>query len=255
MFFYPSLMGATGNLAQKYLWQSLRNIEASGASLMIWPAATRPNVQKLIDTILADNVTYPHGDQDKERFLKVVGPYHRLTITEDYQLLNKAIEQHNQGLREVGRFVYLSVPPKFFGAISKEINLHLRPKDEKTWLKVIVEKPFGVDLNSALQLSRDLFSNLKEEEVLCVDHYMGKDGLHGIRDFRNANKDYISHSFRLRDNYLEIEYKRSMIITPNEKTLFFQSSQSCSPRVIDHHLLLDINIGRSPRFPFAHAFF
>jgi hexose-6-phosphate dehydrogenase len=197
-------MGATGNLAQKYLWQSLRNIEAEGVKLVVWPAATRPNVQKNIDTILKENVTYPNGASDEKRFLSVVAPYHRLAESDDYVRLNKDIAERSKGKVEVGRLIYLSVPPKVFGAIAKEINASLRPSD-KAWLKVIVEKPFGVDLNSALQLSRDLFSSLKNEEVLCVDHYMGKDGLSGIRDFHVMNPGYLSPSIIKRIEKVEIQ--------------------------------------------------
>ena len=198
-------MGATGNLAQKYLWQSLRNIEFEGVPLHVWPAATRPNMQKLVDTILKDNVTYPNGKRDVERFAKGVAPYHRLAESVDYETLQKDIEANNKkNKKETGRVIYLSVPPKFFGAIAKEIHQHLRPKDG-AWLKVIVEKPFGVDLNSALQLSRDLFSSLKNEEVLCVDHYMGKDGVRGIREFRRKNPDYLSNSLIKKIERVEIQ--------------------------------------------------
>jgi len=198
-------MGATGNLAQKYLWQSLRNIEAGGASIVVWPAATRANSQKLVDTILKDNVTYPNGKSDEERFLRVVAPYHRLAESQDYDALNKDIDARNQGKKEVGRLVYLSVPPKFFGAIAKEINQLLRPRNSNAWLKVIVEKPFGVDLESAEQLSKDLFASLKNEEVLCVDHYMGKDGVRGIREFRKGNPDYMTRTLIKQIEKVEIQ--------------------------------------------------
>jgi hexose-6-phosphate dehydrogenase len=198
------LMGATGNLAQKYLWQSLRNIEDEGSPITVWPAATRPNVQKLIDTILTDNVTYPKGASDKQKFLARVAPYQRLAEPADYIAVDAAIDKRNKGKKEVGRLFYLSVPPKAFAAIAKEINEHLRP-DDGAWLKVVVEKPFGVDLNSALELARDLFASLKEHEVLCVDHYMGKDGVRAIREFREANPMYLTHSFVKKIEKVEIQ--------------------------------------------------
>lgn len=172
---------------------------------MVWPAATRAGVQHVVDQILTDNVTYPNGDSDKARFLRSVAPYHRLSETADYQALNVEIEKSLQGKKERGRFVYMSVPPKFFGSISREISNNLRPKAQDTFLKVIVEKPFGTDLNSAMQLSRDLFNSLKEHEVLCVDHYMGKDGLRGIREFRVQNPDYINHSLIRKIDHIQVQ--------------------------------------------------
>jgi hexose-6-phosphate dehydrogenase len=191
------LIGATGNLAQKYLWQSLRNIEhkqEASAALKIWPAGTRAGMQGTIDTILAANVTYaPSGS--KQTFLATVGAYHKLSEPSDYTQLNAAIAESNKGKREVGRVVYMSVPPKFFGGIAGEIHTHLRPTEAKAWLKVVVEKPFGVDMTSAHKLSNALFASLQTEEVLLVDHYMGKDMLNGIRDFRVTNPEYLSSSF------------------------------------------------------------
>lgn len=203
------LIGATGNLAQKYLWQSLRNIDYEGktpAKLKIWPAGTRPGMQQAIDTILANNVTYLPADSQEQFTSKVVGAYHQLSSSEHFAKLNQAISQSNAGEEEVGRIVYLSVPPKFFGGIASEIHQHLRPAENSTaYLKVIVEKPFGVDLSSALQLSRDLFQSLQEDEVLCVDHYMGKDTLRAIGPFRLANPDFVSHEFISKLDRVEVQ--------------------------------------------------
>jgi len=191
------LMGATGNLAQKYLWQGLFNIMATpssptAAKLALWPAATKsPEIsQPLMDKIVRDNVTYREYPNTKAEFLSRVGKYHALKDTKDFVKLQNTLRERELREREVGRVVYMSVPPKAFGAIAAEIHTNLRPLNKDAWLKVIVEKPFGVDLASAKQLSADLFHSLSADEVLLVDHYMGKFGLHAMRYFHDGNPHY-----------------------------------------------------------------
>ena len=191
------LMGATGNLAQKYLWTSLSNIRERGvqtaARLTVWPAATKPSAQSepVVRRILRENATYS-SDASRAAFLDRVAPYTQLAQPDDYSALSRAIAERlrAEDSREAGRLVYLSVPPKFFGGIAQAINERLRPSDAGAWLKVIVEKPFGVDLASAQQLSRELFSHLRADEVLLIDHYCGKATLSALRDFYRANPHY-----------------------------------------------------------------
>lgn len=152
--------------------------------------------QPQIDAILADNVTSAKPHQ-KEFFLPQVNKYHQLSASSDYAVLQASISQRmkNLGEVEVGRLIYMSVPPKVFGPIAKEINTSLRPQRSDAWLKVIVEKPFGVDLVSADELAHNLFVSLKEKEVLLVDHYMGKFGLVAMREFHHLNRNYVKKLF------------------------------------------------------------
>jgi len=94
---------------------------------------------------------------------------------EQYTALSAQIaaDLATRGEREAGRLVYLSIPPKFYGSIATEINAHLRPAPG-AWLRVIVEKPFGVNTASARKLAAEIEAALGADEVLLVDHYMGK---------------------------------------------------------------------------------
>ncbi|CAK9085595.1 GDH/6PGL endoplasmic bifunctional protein [Includes: Hexose-6-phosphate dehydrogenase (Glucose 1-dehydrogenase) (GDH) (Glucose-6-phosphate dehydrogenase)) [Durusdinium trenchii] len=194
------LLGATGNLAEKYLWQGLYNIYSEGLStgddLAVYPAATKSadKATPVLERILGNNITYT-SEESKTAFLSRVSDYVQLREEEQFVALDEMIDADMQKTGEVesGRMFYLSVPPKFFGSIAHMISDHLRPSEDDAWLRVIVEKPFGVDTSSAEELADSLYESLEDEEILLVDHYMGKAGMHGIREFvkRNPLNDYL----------------------------------------------------------------
>lgn len=100
------------------------------------------------------------------------------------------------------RLFYLSTAPSFFGLISKQLGAAglAKPKD-KAWTRVIVEKPFGHDLESARQLNAELASVFHEDQVYRIDHYLGKETVQNLLVFRFANsifeplwnRQYIDH--------------------------------------------------------------
>jgi glucose-6-phosphate 1-dehydrogenase len=99
----------------------------------------------------------------------------------------KQIEQE-RGLPG-NRLYYLSVAPEFFATIVRNLSEAgmIRPKGEKLWSRVIIEKPFGKDLESALQLNNQVRSYLGESQVYRIDHYLGKETVQNLFSFRFGN--------------------------------------------------------------------
>ncbi len=81
---------------------------------------------------------------------------------------------------------YFATAPKFFGLLCD--NLHKAGfKDGAGWKRIIVEKPFGTDLASALQLNKDVLANWAENQIYRVDHYLGKETVQNLLAFRFSN--------------------------------------------------------------------
>ena len=81
---------------------------------------------------------------------------------------------------------YFAVAPKFFGTLCD--NLHATGfKDGPGWKRIIVEKPFGTDLASALKLNREVLANWNEDQIYRVDHYLGKETVQNLLAFRFSN--------------------------------------------------------------------
>jgi len=194
------LLGSTGNLAKKYLWQSLLNIDAGAEQppydVLVLPAATKKaaQAQPVVDAALAENVTFPSAAA-RESFAMKTLPYVRLRSEDDYAAAAAVLREHARARggrgREIGRLWYLAVPPKFYGGIARNIHAHGRPSDTAaapTWMRVVFEKPFGSSLASAEALAAVLKeSGLREEEIYRVDHYLGKAAVRALLPFRQLN--------------------------------------------------------------------
>ncbi|HEU5402485.1 MAG TPA: glucose-6-phosphate dehydrogenase [Terriglobales bacterium] len=83
---------------------------------------------------------------------------------------------------------YLATAPKFFGTIVQQLGAAgLATQENGRWRRVIIEKPFGNDLESAKALNRRIRSVLEENQIYRIDHYLGKDTVQNILVFRFGN--------------------------------------------------------------------
>ncbi|HVO58687.1 MAG TPA: glucose-6-phosphate dehydrogenase [Dongiaceae bacterium] len=86
------------------------------------------------------------------------------------------------------RFHYLAVAPKFFSTIVRKLGeVGLTQENNGNWVRVIVEKPFGHDYDSAIQLNKELKEILSERQIYRIDHYLGKETVQNVLVFRFAN--------------------------------------------------------------------
>lgn len=111
------------------------------------------------------------------------------TKPEDYGQLKKFVEEL-EGSERHNYLFYLSAAPEFFGVISSNLkasSLVISPTPGERRSAVIVEKPFGHDLDSARTLNVQLRQSLAEEQIFRIDHYLGKETVQNILVFRFAN--------------------------------------------------------------------
>lgn len=179
------IVGGTGDLAKKYLWQGFFQLyinQVSGGNTFSFYAgglspadkATPIFFEILKAVSCTNNVSQERCALLKEQFLRL-SQYRQLKSLEEYQDLAKHIEKQLQeeGMKEAGRLFYLSVPAFAYADIADKINNSCRPT-AGAWLRVVLEKPFGHDLRSAQVLASQLGNSLKEEEMYRIDHYLGK---------------------------------------------------------------------------------
>src|SRR5712675_735625 len=136
----------------------------------------------------AERIYYVKGDfQDPEAYKRLA------------QQIDDVSKEHNtQG----NKFFYLAVAPRFFSPIVQQLGQAGLTKEESNqWARVIVEKPFGHDLSSAIQLNKDLKQVLAENQIYRIDHYLGKETVQNLMVFRFSNniieplwnRNYVDH--------------------------------------------------------------
>lgn len=87
---------------------------------------------------------------------------------------------------EGNRLFYLAMGPDFFGPVASKLKQH-KLTDTKGFHRLIIEKPFGRDLASAMALNKEINRSFKEEDIYRIDHYLGKDMVQNIAVLRFAN--------------------------------------------------------------------
>ena len=109
---------------------------------------------------------------------------------EAYKRLRAALDQNDRERGTQGnRLFYLSTPPSVFGKIVEQLSdAGLGPKDQAHgWSRLIVEKPFGTDLESARALQAEVTKVFEEKHVYRIDRYLGKEPVQDIMALRFAN--------------------------------------------------------------------
>jgi glucose-6-phosphate 1-dehydrogenase len=84
-------------------------------------------------------------------------------------------------------FYYLATAPTFFAEIVKQLGAANLVSEEHGWRRVIIEKPFGRDYESARKLNKEIREVLDEKQIYRIDHYLGKETVQNILVFRFAN--------------------------------------------------------------------
>jgi glucose-6-phosphate 1-dehydrogenase len=120
-----------------------------------------------------------------------------------YQKLKAKLEELDHDYDTQGnRIFYLATAPEFFGVVAKQLgDAKLAKPAKRTWTRLIVEKPFGRDLESARSLNKTLASVFDESQIYRIDHYLGKETVQNLLVFRFANsifeplwnRQYIDH--------------------------------------------------------------
>ncbi|GMR04613.1 MAG: glucose-6-phosphate dehydrogenase [Thermodesulfobacteriota bacterium] len=111
-----------------------------------------------------------------------------------YERLSKRLSEIDRvSGSKCSRIFYLATPPSFFPVIIEQLSaagLSQRDDGQKELPKIIIEKPFGRDLESARELNNIALKAFTEEQIYRIDHYLGKETVQNILFFRFANGIY-----------------------------------------------------------------
>ncbi len=191
------IFGATGDLTKRKLFPALYNL-AKGNLLSrefsivctgrndLTSEAFREQISAEMKTFATSEVTPETWDWFLPRIHYVRGD---VTNPESYQKLKEVITLADQTHNAHGNyFFYLAISPDFFGETIKQLGAAGLTREENgQWRRVIIEKPFGRDLESAHALNAEIKQSLTERQIYRIDHYLGKETVQNIMVFRFGN--------------------------------------------------------------------
>ena len=244
------LFGASGDLTKRKLIPALFNLvnakllpdtfAVMGVSVDdLDVEAFRKQVSEFLPTNdpaaldwLRSRLFYERGDfGDPNTFVKL---RNRLTAID--------AESHTEG----NYLFYMATAPKFFASIVQQLGrAGLSTQENGRWRRVVIEKPFGTDLESAKTLNRDIKSVLQENQIFRIDHYLGKETVQNIMVFRfdNAifepiwNRRYIDH----------VQITNAETVGVERRGAYFDSAGTLRDMVPNHVMqLLSLTAMESP---------
>ncbi len=178
------LFGATGDLAKRKLFPSLYRLEKDGAlhvpvigvARSDWTdddfrMHARESIEQHVDDV--DGATI---DALCERLDLVQGDY---SDAATWNELSDLLDSHDSCVA----VFYMAIPPSLFPMVAEKlqsVDLHTRGR-------IVVEKPFGRDYASAVELNETLHSVFAEDHIFRIDHYLGKEAVEDLLVFRFAN--------------------------------------------------------------------
>jgi glucose-6-phosphate 1-dehydrogenase len=176
------LFGATGDLAKKKLFPALYDLEDLGElDVKIYGVASSKWTQDVFKENVESAVRARKPDVDEaalatllEGMQLIVGDYED---PQTFVVLADAIKDFKLPV------IYLAIAPEYFGRIIEALSA----VGITSRARIVVEKPFGRDLESAKSLDLELKKLLPEEQIFRIDHYLGKEAVEDLLVFRFAN--------------------------------------------------------------------
>ena len=191
-----AIFGISGDLAKKMTFRALYKLEERGKlDCPIVGVAIDEWDDEQLRQHARDAIGATVGDPDEDVFARLAA---RLSYVQGDYSDGDTFARVGKALGEAKRPVfYLEIPPSLFATVVQGLGEMGLTESAH----VVIEKPFGHDLESARQLNSELCSVLREEQILRIDHYLGKEPVLDITYLRFANailepvwnREHVSH--------------------------------------------------------------
>ena len=191
------LFGVTGDLSRKKVMPAIYDLANRGLlppGFSLTGFARRDWANQDFAQIVHDSVKAHARTEFREEVWRQLAEGFRFVsgdFDDDaaFDNLRRTIEELDQVRGTGGNHAfYLAIPPGFFGVVAQQLKEHgLADSTEDAWRRVVVEKPFGHDLESARELNSTLDEVFAPSSIFRIDHYLGKETVQNILATRFAN--------------------------------------------------------------------
>lgn len=190
------IFGGTGDLAHRKLLPAIYNLQSEELlpeNFAVVAIGRRDKTKEDYRKEIYDSIKqFSRFGMDNEVWNRIKNRiyYRRMDFlqTEDYQGLNEYLNEIDKKHKTKGnRIYYMAVAPEYFEGIVENLNNFCIDRKAHSWNRVVIEKPFGKNLSSAIYLNNKIVEVFKEENTYRIDHYLGKEMLQNIMVIRFAN--------------------------------------------------------------------
>ena len=174
----------------------------------------------------------------------VSGEYHHPEAFE--KLKNRLEELDRQHKLNGNRLFYLATPPDIYPVIIDQLQKAglARHPNGKSWVRIIIEKPYGRDLESAQKLNKTVLEVFDEKQVYRIDHYLGKDTVQNLLVLRFGNgifeplwnRNYVDH----------VQITAAETLGVEQRAAFYETAGATRDMIQSHVLQLTSLVSMEP---------
>ena len=250
------IFGASGDLARRKLIPALYGLAAQNClarRFAIIGFSRTPMTDEAFQTTAIESVkkfadANTLRDAECKEFAKalayVAGEYHQ---PEAFANLKKKLDELDREHKLNGnRLFYLATPPDVYPGIIEQLaqaGLAKNP-NEKSWTRVIIEKPYGRDLASAKKLNQTVWKAFDEPQVFRIDHYLGKDTVQNLMVLRFGNgifeplwnRNYVDH----------VQITAAETLGVEQRAAFYETAGATRDMIQSHVLQLTSLVAMEP---------
>jgi glucose-6-phosphate 1-dehydrogenase len=251
--FVLTLFGATGDLAKRKLFPALyglyRNSLLPARFAVICTGRQEMSTEAFRQVIRESVESYSRmkieEQRDWERFIERFDylPLDINNLRGFSKLLELVVNKEHQFNLPGNRMFYLSIAPQLFGTVTT----HLRESgltENKGWKRLVIEKPFGHDYASAVELNEQIKQTFREEEIYRIDHYLGKTMVQNIEVLRFANSLFEP---LWNNKYIDnIQITASETVGVEDRAAYYESAGALRDMVQNHLLQMVMMVCMEP---------
>ena len=244
-----TFFGATGDLASRKLYPALFRLFQKGFirnHFAVIGTARREWTDEHFREVVVKSVQSLTEDvnQAEEFASHFYYQAHNVTDTHHYVVLKELSEKLDQqyGI-EGNRIFYLAMAPSFFGTITQHLKDEALLTDHG-YNRLIIEKPFGKDYESAQILNEQLRHSFDENQIYRIDHYLGKEMVQNITAVRFANR--VFETMWNRDHIDNVQITLAEQVGVEERGGYYETSGALRDMVQNHILQILALVAMEP---------
>ncbi|MEN0003438.1 MAG: glucose-6-phosphate dehydrogenase [Bacteroidota bacterium] len=190
------IFGASGDLAKRKLipavYQLYKGQFLPDCFAVLGVSRTKYSDESFRSFIFENNEHLEHGSisaEDQQKFAEKLF-YLPISTKEqaDYGKVKERLKELDAQCHTQGNYMfYLSTPPSLYQIIPASLAYHGLNDESDGWKRLVVEKPFGYDQQSATELNNGLQAHFDEDQIYRIDHYLGKETVQNLLVTRFAN--------------------------------------------------------------------